>query len=483
MGYTELEGVDLLKYHKAHAYFNTRVLREVFKYNPKFSRVKELLDYFPEHEREEMKELPFNLWKRIKSELRIAIFDRDGTLFNTYKKYDKFSEKYVKTLKEFDTIDLKSLSDDELIEKYHFLYTACLKHYRLIRWGIATHNMGMNMILKNLITQWYDQDPDETHSILVSGLPPNKATETNEALYNLAKIEDEKVFEKELSKFLEEYGHRSYSRDIIFPRWAESPDLVLDIVESLKDSDTDLQKIEAEKKKMREEMTEKVLERIGKQKYGFVKRKIFKTILFYAQTYIGFRETQRFYLDHQNHRFRRVFLEMGRRLQERGILHQDDIFFLFKEEVFNALKTGQIDYNTVEKRKRDFTEYEFTLPPMYLQGDTEFDEEIHETEIKGVASSPGVVEGKVRIVKTIHELHTVQKDEIMVATCTDPGWTPVFLKIKGLITETGGILSHGAVVSREYGIPAVTGVKNATAISQNGETITVDGNLGKIHRR
>ena len=71
--------------------------------------------------------------------------------------------------------------------------------------------------------------------------------------------------------------------------------------------------------------------------------------------------------------------------------------------------------------------------------------------------------------------------EILVATSTDPGWTPVFLKIKGLITETGGVLSHGAVVSREYGIPAVTGVKHAMQFLHDGDNVVVDGTAGKVY--
>ncbi len=484
MGYSELKGVPLLKYYKAHAYFNTKVLREVFKYNPKFSRVKELLDYFPHHERNEMRELPFNVLKRIRAELRIALFDPDGLIFNTYKKYERFSEKYLEALRKCDGVDLRNLSDSELLQKYRYLCQLCLKHYRLIRWGIATHNMGMNMILKNFIMSWYGEDPDRVYTTLVSGLPMNKATETNLALFNLVKARREGRFGEELATFLKVYGHRSYSRDIIFPTWSEEPKLVEDIVNSLMENEKNVEEVEASKRKEREELTRKVLEKIGRQKLGFVKKEIFKAILFYAQTYIGFRENQRFFLDHQDFRFRKVFLEIGRRLEERGILKKEDVFFLFKEEAFDALMNSTVDRETLKRRKREFAEYKTRLPPKFLQGDMEFDEECtYEKEFSGVASSPGVVEGVIRLIRTIDELPTIRKGEIMVAASTDPGWTPVFLKIKGLITETGGMLSHGAVVSREYGIPAVTGIKNAMKFLKDGDSVVLDGNLGKVYVR
>lgn len=482
MGYTELEGVPLLRYHKAHAYFNTTVLREVFKYNPRWSRVKELLDYFPEHERQTMRDLPFNLRKRILAELRIALLDWDGTIFNTYAKYNEFSKNYLEDLIEHDGINLEALTDEQLIETFWYLYNLCLKHYRLVRWGIATHNMGMNMILKRLLMSWYHGDPDQTYNTLVSGLPHNKATETNIAIYNLVGPRKKVDFDVELQKFLNQYGHRSYSRDIIFPTWREKPQLIIDIVDSLAENERDVQQIETEKKAQREELTESVLNEIETLQFGLIKKQVFKMILKYAQVYIGFRENQRFFLDHQDYRFRTVFLEIGKRLVQKGVVQdRDDVFFLFKEEVFTALQTGELPADLLARRKADFHEYQHTLPPKFLQGNLEFDEDVsYHKALTGVASSPGVVTGTVRLIQNIEELHTIQKDEILVATCTDPGWTPVFIKIKGVITETGGILSHGAVVSREYGIPAVTGVKNAMQYLKDGDTVTVNGNTGEV---
>jgi pyruvate,water dikinase len=257
------------------------------------------------------------------------------------------------------------------------------------------------------------------------------------------------------------------------------------MVNSLLENDKDIQEIEAEKRRQQKGLTKKVLQKIGAQKYGFLKKQIFKIILFYAQMYIGFRENQRFFLDHQNFRFRKVFLEMGNRLAERKILKErDDVFFLYKEEVFDGLKSGNINNELLKKRKKDFNQYERKLPPKFLQGTTEFDQEFqYEKELSGTASSPGVVTGAVRLIKSIDELCTIKKGEILVAQCTDPGWTPIFVKIKGLITETGGMLSHGAVISREYGIPAVTGVKNALKILEMGDIIVLDGNIGKIYIR
>jgi phosphohistidine swiveling domain-containing protein len=230
-----------------------------------------------------------------------------------------------------------------------------------------------------------------------------------------------------------------------------------------------------------------VLERIGHVKGGFAKKRIFKIVLKYAQTYLVFRENQRFYLDHILMRQRRLFMEYGRRFAERGWMDQpDDIFFLSKEEIFQIGKEGKADARPkIAANRKEFDRYRDKLPPKFLRGKVEFDDTVvrlgNSMKITGVSASPGVRKGRIRVVESIEHLSEVKESEILVTSNTDPGWTAVFSKIGGLVTETGGILSHGAVVSREYGIPAVTAVKGATKILKTGQQVTLDGNDGIIY--
>jgi len=139
----------------------------------------------------------------------------------------------------------------------------------------------------------------------------------------------------------------------------------------------------------------------------------------------------------------------------------------------------------VAERRVDFDRYEGVLPPKFLRGNVEFDDTVvrgpDTVRVTGVSASPGVVTGRIRVVETIESLPSVREGEIMVTSNTDPGWTAVFSKLGGLVTETGGILSHGAVVSREYGIPSVTAVKDATSFFRTGQRVTLDGNDGTIY--
>ncbi|MEM2839627.1 MAG: PEP/pyruvate-binding domain-containing protein [Thermoplasmata archaeon] len=516
MGYKNLTNKELLRVHKGHIYFNSEVLEEVFTYNPRFSRTRELLNYFPKKDQERIANAKTRIIRRLLAEIRIALLDPDGMILRTAKAYDEWSVRFMQEMRRFDSLDLKKLSDNELFFEFKKMEKALLKHYRLIRYGLVTHSIGMNLIIKRWLSDWLNDKTGELYSKLISGLPGNKTIETNDAIVRLAnmaradpsistlllnldagsfieRIDHEPqlaAFKKEFARFIEEYGHRSHTREIYFPRWADDPTLVVDMLKALVASPpVDLEKLEKEKINERLATEKFVLDSIGKMKFGFIKKILFKTIMGYAQTYLMFRENQRFYLDHQIARQRKLFMEYGRRFAERGwISQQEDIFFLSKEEIFEIAKTRvPLDIEIVKGRREDFKKFANVLPPKFLIGDTEFDDTVVSLEdvvrIDGTPSSPGIVTGKARVIDSIDHISEIQEDEILITSNTDPGWTAVFSKIGGLITETGGILSHGAVVSREYGIPAVTAVSRATEIIKTGQTITVDGNDGVIYIR
>ncbi|MCX8183062.1 MAG: PEP-utilizing enzyme, partial [Crenarchaeota archaeon] len=165
-----------------------------------------------------------------------------------------------------------------------------------------------------------------------------------------------------------------------------------------------------------------------------------------------------------------------------------EVFFLTKSEIKRLAfeqptpeELARIRMQ-VNSRRQEFLKYENTTPAKFIQGSREFNDPPPEPGLvlKGIPASQGVLTAPVRVLRNVEDIWQVRAGEILVVPRTDPGWTPVFSKIGGLITETGGMLSHGAVVSREYGIPAVTNIPNACRVFKTGQIITIDGNSGIV---
>ncbi|MBO3754824.1 MAG: hypothetical protein FGF53_08145, partial [Candidatus Brockarchaeota archaeon] len=388
--------------------------------------------------------------------------------------------------------------------------------FRLVRYGIPVHNIGMNLLAQYLLKCFIgEEEALKTYPVLISGLK-HKTSETNERISILASIassspelkriilEDpsEKHLEKigllktpeaqrfmnEFNRFLEDFGARGFTREPYYPRWGEAPQYVFDILKPLVEEGGSIAKVEPEGLRQEEAMR-MVERRIRSLRFGWFKWRLFSTILGFARRYIIFRENQRFNLDRWITMNRRIYLEIGRILQSQRVLQDpQEVFFLTKREI-KRLASEQVSPDElaevrllVNNRKQDFLKYEDTTPAKFLQGSREFNDPPPESEVvfKGIPASQGVLTAPVRVLKSVEDVWQVRPGEILVVPRTDPGWTPVFSKIGGLITETGGMLSHGAVVSREYGIPAVTNVPNACRVFKTGQTVTIDGNNGLV---
>ena len=503
MGYKDLESGPLTKLHKSRVYFSVTVLERIFAHYPKFIRSRELLDYFPAKEQERIAAYPNDYFNTIKSQIVLFFRDRDGMIWRTDKVYRKWAVGFMELCKEFDELDITSLSDQQLADWYELIRTRSTKHYQLIRYGMVSHSIMTNLLIKNWSMKWLNDD-GTIYAGLMSGLEDNKTVETNKGFSDLGKAlrEDPATREKAESmsgkefvewlkgsdsqfkevydNFIKEFGHRSGTRELNAPRWAEDPDYVMGVALQMCRGDVDLRE-EFNKGIQRRKDTEQMI----RSKLGFFRRGILFKVLGYARTYLIFRENQRFYLDHMMYRNRLLFLEQGRRLKERGLIDDaEDIFFLEDTEAIPILEGEDIgDIRAIiAPRKAEFMKYRDRLPPKFLLNGVDFDDEplSHGDKLVGAASSPGRYTGKVRVIMDVRDLGEVEKGEILVTSNTDPGWTVVFSKLGGLITETGGILCHGAVISREYRIPAVTAVKSATTILHTGDRVSVDGSNGEV---
>ncbi|HEX3933868.1 MAG TPA: PEP-utilizing enzyme, partial [Puia sp.] len=177
--------------------------------------------------------------------------------------------------------------------------------------------------------------------------------------------------------------------------------------------------------------------------------------------------------------------EAGQLVQANVIHEKEDIYYLSFEEFREVVRTKKLDYRLIGNRKDEYKSYERLTPPRVITSDGEiiageYKRENLPADAKvGLAVSSGVVEGRARVILNMEEAD-LEVGDILVTSFTDPSWTPLFVSIKGLVTEVGGLMTHGAVIAREYGLPAVVGVENATKLIKDGQSIRVNGTDGYV---
>ncbi|MBW1829588.1 MAG: hypothetical protein JRI74_09230 [Deltaproteobacteria bacterium] len=455
------------------------------------------------------------------SEIRLLIFYRKYSFTRCHKTYyeDWLPELLLRT-EELNSLDLEDAGPEKIERYFRGMDRLIKEHCEPIGFGVMIHTLGAITILEMVLQRWLG-DTKQIGSLL-SGIPGNRTFEANLETWRLSReinvspqlkaiftdhaasriitlmheTEEGRVFLKRIEAFIEDYDFRgAEDREISFPRWGDDPTLLIDVLKFLVQADDETTPEAVEKRNMakREAVTRDVMETLSRKRFGSIKKSMFKFLLKYARIYSLFRENQRYEIDRVFYGERKAFVAAGKQLVRMGVLSDpDDIWFLSKEEVFDALwnrmKPDEVR-TVIVPRKAEYRRYTQVTPSMFIQGEREFDplpEEKVESErletslLTGVAASPGQATGKARVMHSIRELTRIKPGDILVTNSTDPGWSSVFLLIKGLVLETGGVLAHGTVLSREYGLPAVTSVLDATRIIKDGDTITVDGGMGSV---
>lgn len=219
----------------------------------------------------------------------------------------------------------------------------------------------------------------------------------------------------------------------------------------------------------------------GKQKVEETKRMI--SII---RNFAGYREYPKYGMINRYFIYKQALLKEAEQLVRNNVITEiEDIYYLTFEELHEVVRTNKLDYKVIHKRKNEYKLYEKLTPPRVITSDGEIiigkykRENLPTEAIVGLPVSSGVVEGRARVILNMEDA-SLEDGDILVTAFTDPGWTPLFVSIKGLVTEVGGLMTHGAVIAREYGLPAVVGVENATKRIKDGQRIRVHGTEGYI---
>jgi phosphohistidine swiveling domain-containing protein len=429
------------------------------------------------------------------------------------KKGERFIAEMRRRADELPGTDLRSLSEDELVIHLRNVIKDLLSNVE----AIAFAGLGMFYFtnLDKTCRKWLGDSEGTFANRLLAGLGGMDSAEAGLELWKLTAkahehpaIEDiilsgdgwettrQRIAEEQgggefllsWDEFIAEHGHHTRGELELFnARWSETPDYLLDLVRGYLSCFGETDPVENHRRRAEERDT---LARQCRQRLrNPIKRMIFNFYLEQAQRGSVVRENLKSVAVRYWMALRFILLELGERLVVRRVLEsRDDIFFLSLEEI-DPVRRGGAGFRVGEAIAARRAEHERNLaitPPKVVVG--RFDphnfvpDAVEESAelLTGLAVSPGVITGPARVILRANADEQVLAGEILVAPFTDPGWTPYFLPAAAIVMDQGGLLSHGSIIAREYGIPAVVNVGPATQIIKTGQTIQVDGNSGIV---
>lgn len=422
---------------------------------------------------------------------------------------DRYLPRVVELTDEIDSLDLEHVPAAELDARLARLRTALVELWQ-IHFLVVFPKLGSGERFFEIYKAATGSEDQTAAYRCLQGFP-NKSVKAGKALWELSRMasEDESVraavlrgdaaalegtsFKDALGRYLDEYGRRANGIELAYPLWLETAEFVLSLLRSyltgeMGDPDVERGTLVEE----RERLIAEALERVS----GTELEGPFRGALQAAQAAWPLEEDHAFYIDQRALAAVRLqLLGLGRRLAAEGKLAQsEDVWFLKYEELAAAV-ADDADLTDLTRARKQEQDAQRTLeappflgPPPTGAGDPGLEKffgkggppELEGTVLRGSPASAGRVTGTARVIARIDELDRVQAGDILVCRSTTPPWTPVFGSIVALVTDTGGVLSHGAIVAREYRLPAVVGTKIGTRVVADGQTITVDGERGEV---
>lgn len=316
-------------------------------------------------------------------------------------------------------------------------------------------------------------------SRLVRMDPPLHARLRDQASLDLLDaLPDHPAFHAEFQRFLARHGHRELDFDAYHPTWLEAPQIVLDQLKMLVDRpDEDHAANERRQKAAQAAMEHTVLSHAPEEL-----RYLVHEVIRLARAYTALDDLEHYQTTRLHLPFRRGLKAIGAALVERGVLVDPmDVYFVPLAVMNEAMHSGELSpITTVAAEHKAGYLAACQRTPDWIHGEAEVIDTDGSDTLKGLGGSPGVVEGEVFVVHSPEDFPHFPKDAILVARTTNPAWTPLFYQARGVITESGGPLSHGAVTARELGLPAVMSVRNVMRLLANGQRVRVDGRNGIV---
>ena len=428
------------------------------------------------------------------------------------KRAESFLNKMNSKNRQLQNIDIQAMSEEKLVTLLMTITTDYLETWDLL------YVIPLASALPPfywLCAKWFDDAEATVANRLLAGLGNMDDAEAGFDLWRLAieahklaevekiilsgdnwqaarekirKLAHGKQFLRSWDEFMVLHGHHCYHELELFnPRWSEQPDYILSTVRNyiVSIDKSDPLKYRSMLIEQRIRLTQECRQKLTNP----VKRCIYNCFLRGAQQGSVLREKSKNEPVRGFAILRKVLLELGKRLNSKGILtNAEDIFFLKLEEI-GPVAQAKANFDvkkTIESRRAEYEKDKSITPPTVVIGKFDPDNFVPDAVatdvdiLNGLAVSSGVVTGKARVILRSDTDEHLLPGEILVAPITNPGWTPYFPNAAGIVMDQGGLLSHGSIIAREYGIPAVVNVGPATRIIKTGQTIQVDANRGTV---
>lgn len=399
-----------------------------------------------------------------------------------------------------------------------------LRASRARMWDLHMRAVGPVMAAAGQFVNLYEQlfGADGGAYVLMQGFP-NKSVESGAKLWELSRraaerpvvrdiivrspaartveelerVDEGRAFLAMLRSYLEEYGWRSDAFELADPTWVERPVVPLTLLREYlrKGDDADPAAREDRARVERERLEAEIERRIASHPF----EGMFRFLQEAARQYVPIQEDHNFFIDQMHTALlRRPLVEAGRRLAAAGALSApEDVFYLTVEELQEALLAPERDRRALAAQRRAAREAAFDLdppewlgspPPEPLMRDPLFASFYGQARraastarvLVGVPASPGRVTAPARVVRSLEQADKLEPGDVLVCEMTMPPWTPLFSSVSAVVADTGGVLSHCAIVAREYGVPCVVGVGNGTRVLHDGQRVTVDGSAGTV---
>ncbi|HEX7735522.1 MAG TPA: phosphoenolpyruvate synthase [Ktedonobacteraceae bacterium] len=292
-----------------------------------------------------------------------------------------------------------------------------------------------------------------------------------------------------ISAYLNKYGMRCAGEiDITRPRWSEKPTalvpLILSNIRNFEPNASSQKFEQGRQEALKKE--QELLDRLKRLPDGEQKVEETKRMIGLVRNFAGYREYPKYGIINRYFVYKQALLKEAEQLVQANVIHEkEDIYYLTFQELREVVRTNELDNQVISKRKDEYKIYEKLTPSRVITSDGEIiageykRENLPAEAIVGLPVSSGVIEGRARVILNMEDAN-LEDGDILVTSFTDPSWTPLFVSIKGLVTEVGGLMTHGAVIAREYGLPAVVGVESATKLIKDGERIRVNGTEGYV---